>query len=173
MLSALLRAEGTTPRRRSMVGSAPRQLEVCLGRERLGRSAPARLQSRGSMRRRLTREDREPGRARRSCSHRKHASGLVRPSPVPRLRSRPGGGVLSGPSSFCPETIGWRVIGPGRGSCLHAEAAGTRRARSGSKRKWAQSDFMPRRSPRRQRLVRSDLGGGRSSRPAASAHAFR
>jgi hypothetical protein len=40
-------------------------------------------------RRRLTRGDREPGRARRSCSHRKHASGLVRPSPVPRLRSRP------------------------------------------------------------------------------------
>jgi hypothetical protein len=30
-----------------------------------------------------------------------------------RLRFRPGGGVLSGPSSFCPETIGWRVIGPG------------------------------------------------------------
>ena len=67
-----------------------------LQRSRARRELRARY--RGSMRRRLTRGDREPGRARRSCSHRKHASGLVRPSPVPRLRSRPNPSVRPRPS---------------------------------------------------------------------------
>jgi hypothetical protein len=63
---------------------------------RLDGASARHVPSRGSMRRRLTRGDREPGRARRSCCHRKHASGLVRPSPVPRLRSRPEAAMSHG-----------------------------------------------------------------------------
>jgi hypothetical protein len=52
---------------------------------------------------------------RRSRSGWTSASPFIRASGTggPDACSRPGGGVLSGRSSFCPETIGWRVIGPG------------------------------------------------------------
>ena len=64
-------------------------------RDRIGMKAivparpPRRSQSRGSTRRRLTRGGRELGRARRSCSPRKQASGLGRPSLFARSCLRP------------------------------------------------------------------------------------
>jgi hypothetical protein len=58
-----------------------------------GSDPTGRMLPRGSTRWRLTRGGRELRRARRSCSPRKQASGLVRPSLFARSCLRPGGGA--------------------------------------------------------------------------------